>query len=372
MFGPTLFGRALLGLLSLGLGLSLLPPAPAARAQEAMVTVEAKWLFLRMEDFKTDQMVQLDDRVTDDGRAKLTERQFDPKWRGAEDHPPVPSLTLNRIWQATDTATARAIFQEQANAGFAEARTSVPNAGGLEVPGLGEEAAGITGCSSDCSVIHTRIVFRYWNAVEVLYVYGPKDFAYREIAVGWSKILDERIRALAKADVAAAPKSDEVRAVFPKQLVITAAEVGSDANEVGSGEGSDARGSWAWVRAKRPIEASRQHLGPAEVYSKVWVAPDIETAQAIYAEQARPGLPEAEQPFGADFPMDFTPDVGNDNFGWSGCNDNCNTEKFNRLHQRQTTRIGNVVAVIYIWGENQSTSINQLEFYFRAMKGRMP
>ena len=97
----------------------------------------------------------------------------------------------------------------------------------------------------------------------------------------------------------------------------------------------------------------------------------VEQDARQYADQAKPGLPEAKQPFGADFPMDYTPSIGNENFGWSGCNDDCNTNKFNRLHHRLTFRVGNVVAVVYIWGENQSTSINQIQFYGNSMKGRI-
>lgn len=360
-----LLGRLLLGLLTLSLGLAPLA-APPAGAQVPKITLEAKWLVLRKEDVN-DQMVQLPDRVKEDDRAQQTDRQYEPKWAGQESHPAAPDLTLDRLFVAKDNATAQAIFREQVAAGFAEAKTTIDSVGGIDLPPLGDEAQGIGGCTADCSVVYTRIVFRYLNAVHVLFVWGPQDYAYREVVVNWAKLLDERARA-----VPTGPAPDVMRQVAPRQVAISAAEVGTDAYQVDEGEGSDGGTPWYFVRVQRAIEASIRKQGPADIYTKVWVAPSIEEARAIYANQAQPGLPEAKQPFGADFPMDYTPNVGNENFGWSGCNDDCNTAKFNRLHHRLTFRVGNVVAVVYIWGENQSTSINQVQFYANAMKGRIP
>jgi hypothetical protein len=359
-------GRLLLGLLTLGVAVAPLAAAPTVRADDPKITLEAKWLLLRKED-GSDQMVQEPDKASEDGRALLTERRFVPNWKGSEDHPPVPTLTLDRLWLAKDIATARDIFREQADAGFAEARVNVESVGGVELPPLGDESRGIGGCTFECAVVHTRVVFRYLNAVHVLYVFGPREYAYREVVVNWAKLLDERVRA-----VPSGPAADVVHQVSPRQVALTAGEVGNDAFQVGEQEGSDAGTPWYWVRVQRDIEASIRHRGPADVYTKVWVAKDVETARGIFADQAKPGLPEAKQPFGADFPMDYTPNIGNENFGWSGCNDDCNTEKYNRLHHRLTFRIGNVVAVLYIWGENQTTSINQAQFYANSMKKRIP
>ena len=357
--------RLLLGLLTLGVALAPLAAAPTVRADDPKITLEAKWLLLRKED-GGDQMVQEPDKASQDARGLLTERRLVPNWKGSEDHPPVPTLTLNRLWQAKDDATARDIFREQADAGFAEAGRSIDSVGGIELPPLGDDSRGIGGCTSECSVVHTRVVFRYLNAVHVLYVFGPREYAYREVVINWAKLLDERVRA-----VPSGPIPEIVYQVSPRQVAISAAEVGSDADQVGEQEGSEGGTPWYWVRVQRDIEASIRHRGPADVYTKVWVARDIETARGIYTAQAKPGLPEAKQGFGTEFPMDFTPNIGHENFGWSGCNDDCNTEKFNRLHHRLAFRVGNVVAVLYIWGENQSTSINQAQFYANSMKGRI-
>ena len=69
--------------------------------------------------------------------------------------------------------------------------------------------------------------------------------------------------------------------------------------------------------------------------------------------------------------MEPLPGVGNENFGWSACNENCNTEFFEYLHHRYVWRSGNVVAVIYSWGGNQDNSINQISFWAQAMRNRI-
>ena len=69
--------------------------------------------------------------------------------------------------------------------------------------------------------------------------------------------------------------------------------------------------------------------------------------------------------------MEGLPGIGNENFGWTACNDNCNTEKFDHLFQRYVWRAGNVVAVIFAWGPNQETSVNQISFWAQSMRNRI-
>ena len=63
--------------------------------------------------------------------------------------------------------------------------------------------------------------------------------------------------------------------------------------------------------------------------------------------------------------MDNVPNIGNDNYGWSGCNDTCGTENFRYLHQRYVFRIGNVVVVLYTWGLTRENSSSVLTNLFR-------
>jgi hypothetical protein len=347
----------------------VLPAAPVSGADAPRISLEAKWLLLRKEDV-SDQMVQHPDRVSQDGPAQLTERRWDPRWRGAEDHPPVPTLTINKLWIADDVAAAQTIFREQVDAGFDEAG-SVQSVGGFEVPGWGDEAHGIGGCTSECATNHTRIVFRYINVVHALYVGGPREFAYRDVAVNWANILDERVRA-----VPSGPAPDLLyRDIHPRQIALGVGELGGTAFLDGEGEGSDDKGQWYWARVKRDITEAIEARTPAEIYSKVWVAKDIDAARDIFRAEAKPGLPEAREKVGNNFNMsqyDFTPGVGNENWGWQGCNESCNTEFFNRLHERYVLRIGNVAMVIYIWGERSHASINQVAYYAETMKKRLP
>lgn len=365
---PLSRGSLVLGLLSLALGLApLLPLAPAARADEARISLEAKWLVLRKEDVHP-QMVQIPDRVSTDGRGQLTVRQFDPNLRNLEFHPPVPSLTIDKLWIANDTPTAQQIFQEQVNAGFPEARVTVNNAGGIELPPLGHEARGSGGCGPcDSGVVHYRIVFRYLNAIHALYVFGSDQYAYQGVAVNWATILNERIRA-----VPPGPPPDVFHAVTARAVALSIGEMGKEIDHLGEQEGTDAGGQWYQTRFKRLKERERSHIGPLDIYNKVWVAPDLDTARQIYAEQASPGLPEAHEGFIGEFPMRNPPGWGNDNFGWSACNDDCNTQFFRYLHHRYVLRSGNVVIVLYTWGGAQDTSVEQVSVFAQAMRNRIP
>jgi hypothetical protein len=236
------------------------------------------------------------------------------------------------------------------------------------MPRYGDESGGIGGCGPcDSAVVHFRIVFRYLNAVELLYIYGSDQFAYRDVALHLASILDERIRAAPTG-----PRPDVMAEnISPQQIALSAAELGKEIDTVGQQEGSDERGPWYWSRYKRTREKETAHIGPLDIYSKVWVARDIESANQIFDEEARPGMPEAHETVGVNFPMEPLPGVGNQNFGWSACNENCMTTKFRYLHHRYVLRVGNVVMVLYTWGGNQDNSINQVGFYAQSMRDRI-
>ena len=366
----ALYGTLLSGLLGLVLAsplaaspLQQTDPAPA----QAQVTLDPKWLVLRPEDVGPG-MVLASTQTRDEGRAVYSELRFEPDYKGLEGPPPTPLLVVDKFWLADDTETARQIFQEQADAGFAEARGAVGSVGPISLPPLGDEARGIGGCGPcDGDVLHFRIVFRYLNGVHAIYSYGDRAYAYQEVAVNLANILNERIRA-----VPSGPLPDKVWQIGPRDAVLTGADVAREAFSAGEEGGSDDRGSWYWTRFKLTREFESRHVGPLDIYSKVWVAPSIEVAQAIFAEQAQPGFPEAQEEVGVgQFPMEDPPSVGNENFGWSACNEDCNTEFFRYLHHRYLFRSGNVVGLIYIWGGNQDSSVNQVKVYANAMRDRL-
>src|SRR5438067_206970 len=96
---------ALLGVLSLVAALTpLLVGGPTARADEPKISLEAKWLLLRPEDITLEHqaIVQLPDQTSQDARGLLTVRRFDPDYKGRDDAGPVPTLVLDKLWQAND------------------------------------------------------------------------------------------------------------------------------------------------------------------------------------------------------------------------------------------------------------------------------
>jgi hypothetical protein len=293
---------------------------------------------------------------------------FEPNYQGLDGPPAMPLRIVDKLWLARDVDTARQIFREQAEAGFVEARSGVSNVGGISLPAYGDEVRGIGGCGPcDGDVVHYRIVYRHLNGVHAIYSYGEKDYAYQDVVVNFGRILDERIKA-----VPSGPLPDQVWQVSPRAVVLTAGEMAKEAYTAGEQGGSDDRGSWHWTRFKLPPEFERRHVGPLDIYSKVWVAPNLEVAKEIFAEQAKPGFPEAEQRVGVgQFAMENPPSVGNDNFGWSACNDDCMTAKTDKLHHRYLFRSGNAVGLIYIWGGDQDASVDQVGVYAQAMRGRL-
>lgn len=358
-------GRLALALLSALLAALPLLSAPAA-AQEPRVALEAKWLVLRKDDING-PMVQASVRTSDEARASRMTVRFDPDYKGREDDPPTPLLVIDTLWTASDIAAAQQIYQEQIGAGFPDAPVPVHNVGSVSLPPLGDEAQGIGGCG-DCdeSQVHHRIVFRYLNVVHALYVYGHQDYAYLGVAVNWANILNERVRAMPTG-----PSPDVMKSVFPREVALTVGELGKQIDVVQEAEGGDERAQWVEGRFHRANELASAKIGPLKYYDKVWVAKSIDLAQQIFDEQAQPGFPEARDPVGTDFEMENRPGVGSQTFGWSACNETCNTEKFNRLHHRLVWRTGNVVVVLYTWGGDDQSTVAHIGYVAGQMNSRI-
>ena len=232
--------------------------------------------------------------------------------------------------------------------------------------------------SCDGRINHFRITFRYLNAVHVLYITGDLAYVYEDVALNLGRILDERVRAVPSFS---GPPPDLIYAVNPRDVCISPQEAGQLIQTITNQDGSDDRGPYCEVRYIRELKELDSHIGPLDIYNKVWVTRDIETAHALYSEHAKDGFfPEAAaSPFpgrtehvgDGQFEMKGTPGVGNENFGWTSCNDNCGTKNFRFLHQRYVTRIGNVVAIVYIFGSPNDSHAEQVSTYAESMRGRI-
>jgi hypothetical protein len=315
-------------------------------------------------------MVQTSFQSSDDARGNKTVVRFEPDLKGRDDAPPTPTLIVDTVFTATDVVTAQQIYGEQVNAGVPEAKAGVNSIGGMDLPALGDEWQGQGGCGPcDSGDLHFRIVFRYLNVVHVLYTWGQSDYASQGIAVNYAQILADRVKAVPSASTG--PVADEMKSVFPRQVALTVGELGKQINTALDREGSDDRSSWVEGKFKRPPETVTARLGPLLIYDKVWVANSVDQAWEIYSAQAQPGFPEAEGDVGTDFAMENMPGFGNETFGWTACNETCNTEKFNRLHQRLVWRNGNVVVVLYMWGRDDASTVNFIGYVAGQMNKRI-
>jgi hypothetical protein len=136
----------------------------------------------------------------------------------------------------------------------------------------------------------------------------------------------------------------------PKQAILTIADAGKEATQYISDEGTDKYGKFARNRFERDRSNGASALGPNVIDNKVWVAKDIESAKALFKEQAAiknfPERKEAVQgpvekikptSYGEEFSV--TTGFFQDDKIWQ--------------HYRFVIRQGNVVAVVYLFGREE-------------------
>ena len=117
-------------------------------------------------------------------------------------------------------------------------------------------------------------------------MYGEDEYVYADVIRNLGAKLNERVRWLRPGT------APDVQAnVSPRQVALSIIEMGKQIDTAGEKEGSDGPVQWYWARFKRDKRAVTSHIGPLDIWNKVWVAPDIETAQRIFREQAQPGFP---------------------------------------------------------------------------------
>ena len=77
-----------------------------------------------------------------------------------------------------------------------------------------------------------------------------------------------------------------VASTNPADVVLRMEDAGKDAFVVDVSQGSDKYGRWAHSRFERDRSEGASTLGPNVMDTKAWVAKDLDTAKALYNEQA--------------------------------------------------------------------------------------
>ena len=160
----------------------------------------------------------------------------------------------------------------------------------------------------------------------------------------------------------------------PKDLAIKIGEAGKGAKLKRDSDGSDARAAWYDVRFERDGTGGRFYQGPVSVQNAVYVARDVETARAIYAEQVALNneLPEADRRVGQKFELKDANEIGEEGAGISACERSCNAGGEIYIHKRLVSRVANVVSVVYLWGlsHEEGTSDWHARYFGDLVVGR--
>ena len=136
----------------------------------------------------------------------------------------------------------------------------------------------------------------------------------------------------------------------PKEAILTIQDAGKEATQYIADEGTDKFGKFARNRFERDRSNGASALGPNVIDNKVWVAKDIETAKALFKEQAAiKNFPERKE--GAQGSVEkIKPTSYGEEFSFSSAF--YQDEKVWQ-HYRFVMRQGNVVAVLYLFGREE-------------------
>ena len=178
----------------------------------------------------------------------------------------------------------------------------------------------------------------------------------------------------------APPAPDTVaRADDPLAIIFTLEDAGKEATQFIAERGEDGRGRWARSQYQRDRDISASRLGPNVIDTRAWVARDVETAKALFKEQAGiKDFPEKPNDTRISGPNDkLTPfNVAEETFVtgtyW----------EYNTIwqHYRVVLRKDRNVAVMYLFGrevlftegtEDRDPNGKLLEWFARKLAGRL-
>jgi hypothetical protein len=137
----------------------------------------------------------------------------------------------------------------------------------------------------------------------------------------------------------------------PKQAVLTLEDAGKEATQFMSDEGSDKYGKFARTRFERDRSNGASALGPNVMDSKVWVAKDVETAKQLFKDQAAvKDFPERKENVQGGPIEKIKPTSYGDEFAYTS---GYVVDDKVWQHWRFQIRVGNAVAVIYLFGREE-------------------
>jgi hypothetical protein len=163
----------------------------------------------------------------------------------------------------------------------------------------------------------------------------------------------------------------------PWQAVLTLQDAGKEATQYASEEGSDKYGRWAHTRYERDRSNSASTLGANVIDTKVWVAKDVESAKALFKEQAAiKNFPERKEPSQGPNEKAKAPKFGEESSFETGYYQDPDDKIYQ--HWRFTIRKGASVAVLYLFGREEffmdrkdKTWTGQGEWYLIPLSERL-
>ena len=149
----------------------------------------------------------------------------------------------------------------------------------------------------------------------------------------------------------------------PADIAVTNEEAGKSILSLVEKEGTDDAGRWVQRRWERDRDNEDVRIGPIITDNTVWVAKDVQAAQALFKDQAGKlrDFPEAADKHKGPYAWEIEK-RGDEIAALSACDD-CEGKSGVNLHHRVVMRKGNVVTVMYIFGR-ESVATQGLATYF--------
>ena len=157
----------------------------------------------------------------------------------------------------------------------------------------------------------------------------------------------------------------------PADIAITNEEAGKDILGLSEKEGTDANGRWLERRWERDRDNEDVRVGPIITHNIVWVAKDVQAAQAVFKDQVgkMKEFPESADKHNGPYAWEIDK-RGDEIAALSACED-CDDKGTLNLHHRVVMRKGNVVTVMYIYGRDEVATQGIAMFFVDRLAERL-